>query len=299
MSGSSNRNVPYRWFLPVLAFMAVVPLLAVQGCQSCQSRDKLDITHYECVPSVVMPGTLVVVNARWDNLSMTDPFTDRDEIALSWEAYDGTSNKVAFDTRSYNGTEPGRQETFSFTPQDEGIHSLELEALWDGQWKDRAQCDVVVTNQPITDAGITPPLPDSFTDSPSPMELPDAGPPSLNLAGFWDFVTQVVVATGACEGEVEPAPLTHVIQIVHDTGTGEVDASGFNGVASNILRGSLVGSVLTVSGDWPEDNGTTTSTYVLNVTSPTQMSGTENWNWTQGNLDCAGSQSTVEAWKRP
>jgi hypothetical protein len=76
--------------------------------------------------------------------------------------------------------------------------------------------------------------------------------------------------------------------------------SGFLGVPANVasvVRDSVrLNSIVTVSGEWPEDGGTTVSSFTLEVKSANRMEGTEAWEFFfDGAKTCPNSASDVTA----
>jgi len=130
---------------------------------------------------------------------------------------------------------------------------------------------------------------DNPTD-PDPFEDP------VDPAGTWTFLILVTEANGICVGEVG-VDSNEVITIA-TTGTEQpfdVIASGFLGVSTNILTGTMDNNILTISGSYPEEDGTTTATHTLVATSATQMVGIETWDFVNVEGSCPGSMSTVTA----
>lgn len=75
----------------------------------------------------------------------------------------------------------------------------------------------------------------------------------------------------------------------------DVSASGFLGVSTNILTGTFDNNILTISGSYPEEDGTTTATHTLVATSANEMVGTETWNFENVEGNCLNSESSVTA----
>ncbi|MEW8350752.1 MAG: thrombospondin type 3 repeat-containing protein [Candidatus Thiodiazotropha taylori] len=116
------------------------------------------------------------------------------------------------------------------------------------------------------------------------------------LTGTWDFRTEVTVATGGCSGEVGVSD-NYTIDI--DQNGQNVTLSGFLGVATNVLQGSVDGSTLLYSGSYPEDGGTTTqerTELTIDWNPPISMTGVEEWTWTDGKSTCpSGNESEINA----
>lgn len=111
----------------------------------------------------------------------------------------------------------------------------------------------------------------------------------------------ITVANGVCAsdvGEVATLPIT-----ITQSGTAApwtLIASGFDGLPANTLNGTLnAANLVTLSGSYPEDGGTTTATHQLTLTTSTSMSGTESWSWTGPGGTCPNSQASVVATKNP
>jgi hypothetical protein len=130
----------------------------------------------------------------------------------------------------------------------------------------------------------------------------DDDPVTIDLNGAWTFTVDVTAANGVCEGEendpVEPFAVDFIVVDQNDDGTYEVSVTGDFGDAGGTIAGTVsglpeVGDVIVLSGDIPEDGGTTTSTYTLTVQSTTRLTGTEAWSWTGGGGTCEDGASTV------
>jgi len=136
-------------------------------------------------------------------------------------------------------------------------------------------------------------------DSGESMPVPTDEP--VDPAGVWTFSITVTKATQDCageEGDSSSNPIT-----ITKTGSEppyEITASGFLGISTNTLTGTFDDNVLTISGSYPEETGTTSPEHVLIATSNNEMRGTETWNWTDsiGN-QCPGSTSDVVATRVP
>lgn len=114
-----------------------------------------------------------------------------------------------------------------------------------------------------------------------------------NIAGTWSVAITVTLATQDCAGEEGPSPA--VLVTIGQTGSA-LTATGWLGNSSIVLAGTIGGengNVVTISGSYPEDSGTTTATHTWTLTSASTMSGTESWSWTDGANGCPGSQATV------
>ncbi|MEZ4376916.1 MAG: hypothetical protein R3B35_01365 [Gemmatimonadales bacterium] len=111
----------------------------------------------------------------------------------------------------------------------------------------------------------------------------------------------VTAATGVCApdvGEVTTLPIT-----ITQTGSSApwgLSATGFDGLASNTLAGTLSATnQVTLSGSYPEDGGTTTASHQLTLTNATTLTGTEFWSWSGPGGTCPNSQASVMATKNP
>lgn len=130
----------------------------------------------------------------------------------------------------------------------------------------------------------------------------------VDISGTWDFTIDVTVANGGCEGEEIDGPddpSTESIEVTVEPAAGQpgkvlVSMSGFLGDPANVasvVRDSVrLNSVVTVSGEWPEDGGTTVSSFTLTVKSADLMEGTEAWEfYFDGVKTCPNSASDVTA----
>jgi type 1 fimbria pilin len=132
----------------------------------------------------------------------------------------------------------------------------------------------------------------------------------VDISGTWEFTVDVTVAGGGCEGEEVDGPddpSTELITVTVEPAAGQpgrvlVSMSGFLGVPANVasvVRDSVrLNSIVTVSGEWPEDGGTTVSSFTLEVKSEDLMEGTEAWEFFfDGAKTCPNSASDVTAVK--
>ena len=75
--------------------------------------------------------------------------------------------------------------------------------------------------------------------------------------------------------------------------------SGFLGKPSNILTGIITLDdgvwILTASGEYPEDGGTTITSFKLYVNSTSDLSGDEDWSWRGVTGSCPDGKSAVTA----
>jgi hypothetical protein len=127
----------------------------------------------------------------------------------------------------------------------------------------------------------------------------------VDISGTWLFTIDVTVANGGCVGEENDDPGTDVITVTVEPAEGQpgkvlVSMSGFLGVPENVasvVRDSVrLNSIVTVSGEWPEDGGTTVSSFTLQVKSANLMEGTEAWEFFfNGAKTCPNSASDVRA----
>ncbi len=120
---------------------------------------------------------------------------------------------------------------------------------------------------------------------------------AVDPAGVWTFVIVVTKATGDCageEGQTSSDPIT-----ITKTGSAppyQVTATGFLGISSNTLTGTFANNKLVISGSYPEDGGTTTTTHTLVATDDNHMVGDEDWSWMEpGGGTCPGSAATTNA----
>jgi hypothetical protein len=123
-----------------------------------------------------------------------------------------------------------------------------------------------------------------------------------SIAGQWQWILTVTLATGACAGE-EGLQSPRNVQI---TQNGKIlTMSGFLGSNPSIsLSGEITFDdsakqwIVKFSGNYPEDQGTTTTNYILVLNNTfDEMAGDENWDWVGGDGSCPGSKSTVVAKK--
>jgi hypothetical protein len=130
----------------------------------------------------------------------------------------------------------------------------------------------------------------------------------VDISGPWVFTVDVTVAGGGCAGEEIDGPddpSTELITVTVEPAAGQpgkvlVSMSGFLGEPGNVasvVRDSVrLNSIVTVSGEWPEDGGTTVSSFTLEVKSANLMEGTEAWEFFfNGVKTCPNSASNVTA----
>lgn len=127
----------------------------------------------------------------------------------------------------------------------------------------------------------------------------------VDISGTWAFTIDVTVANEGCAGEENDDPSTDVITVTVEPAEGQpgkvlVSMSGFLGDPANVasvVRDSVrLNSIVTVSGEWPEDGGITVSSFTLAVESANRMEGTEAWEFFfNGVKTCPNGASDVTA----
>lgn len=121
---------------------------------------------------------------------------------------------------------------------------------------------------------------------------------SLDLSGNWSFNVTVTAAGGDCTSEIGTQSTRTITITQSATGSPDIfniTMDGFVGVQGNILTGQLTNwHDVNVSGSYPEEGGTTTSSHSLFVYTANEMGGVEQWSWT-GAGNCPGGRATVTA----
>ena len=122
---------------------------------------------------------------------------------------------------------------------------------------------------------------------------------AFDLNGTWNYTIDVTAADGVCAGDENDPPSTDAITVT-ETQSGDpyvtnVTMSGFLGDPSNVLTGTRTGSIITVSGSFPEDGGTTTTTHNLYATGENTIIGEETWSWSGPGGDCPNGRANVSA----
>jgi hypothetical protein len=128
----------------------------------------------------------------------------------------------------------------------------------------------------------------------------------VDLNGTWEFTIDVTRANGVCEGEELDEPSVRPIVVTVAPAAGQpgkvlVTMSGFLGdpanVASTVRDSVRLNSVVTVTGEWPEDGGETEATFAMQVRATDLMQGTEGWEWSRDGsaVDCPDGLSDVRA----
>jgi hypothetical protein len=135
-----------------------------------------------------------------------------------------------------------------------------------------------------------------------------------NLDGQWMMTTTVTQAKGVCAGEGG----TSTREITVTQNKKNVTFSGFTGSQANQLIGAILPPkssfidvykntirndseqwVVYISGSYPEDSGTTTSTRRLTINSVSDMSGVEDWTWEGGGGNCPDGKGEITSTKIP
>ncbi len=122
---------------------------------------------------------------------------------------------------------------------------------------------------------------------------------AFDLNGTWNYTIDVTAADGVCAGQENNPPSTDAITVT-ETQSGDpyvtnVTMSGFLGDPSKVLTGTRTGSIITVSGSYPEDGGTTTTTHNLYATAESALVGEEIWSWSGPGGDCPNGRAYVTA----
>lgn len=122
--------------------------------------------------------------------------------------------------------------------------------------------------------------------------------PGTDLNGDWLFTWTVTAASGPCAGEVGEVS-SNIITIAEEVPVqvgSEIVMSGFLGVPGNTVEGELLaGDQVEVFGSYPEDGGTTTADYILDIVTADRMEGTESWSFVNGASNCPTNESSVVA----
>jgi hypothetical protein len=123
---------------------------------------------------------------------------------------------------------------------------------------------------------------------------------AYQFAGTWRFTTDVTEANGRCQGD-DTLPATVRDIEIRAVNFQEISASGFLGVPTHVLTGTLQDGFLAFSGCYPEDGGTTAAIYRLAAPVPFQtLSGTETWDWHDvPNLSCLAATLPTRAAECP
>jgi hypothetical protein len=156
--------------------------------------------------------------------------------------------------------------------------------------------------QPSTSFSLTTSVTATTTTTPTTTATPTAPtttqvvdtPPNLN--GVWAFVIKVTEANGVCAGE---AGNSSSRQITITQSGRNVTLSGFLGNPANQLTGDITLDaglwIVKVSGSYPEDGGTTTTSHRLVVKNTSDISGDEDWEWSGPGGTCPGGKASVTA----
>jgi hypothetical protein len=155
-----------------------------------------------------------------------------------------------------------------------------------------------ITSSFITTTATSSPITTMTTATPTPT-ITTTTVTIPNIAGQWRWNLTVTVATGACAGEEGPQS-PRIIQITQNgkdvTMSGFLSSNPSTSISGNItFDDSTKHWVVKFSGSYAEDQGITTTNYILVLNSTfDEMTGDENWDWSGS---CPGSKSTVVAKK--
>ena len=161
-----------------------------------------------------------------------------------------------------------------------------------------SQTQTTSTSSPVppsTTTTATTTITNTTTTSSTTLTIP-------NIAGQWQWILTVTLATGACAGE-EGLQSPRNVQIVQNGKA--LTMSGFLGSNPSLsLSGEITFDdsakqwIIKFSGSYPEDQGTTTTNYTLVLNSTfNEMTGDEKWDWVGEGGSCPGSKSTIVAKK--
>lgn len=111
---------------------------------------------------------------------------------------------------------------------------------------------------------------------------------ATGISGVWLLEVFNINSTCGPEG-----PWSSTITIVQEGDL--LETTGIKGT-SFILTGSVDGETVTIGpGDFSEDGGTTTATYIMTIKSDTLMEGREEWTWRGGGDTCSNGTATIRA----
>jgi hypothetical protein len=123
---------------------------------------------------------------------------------------------------------------------------------------------------------------------------------NIDLSGDWNFHFVVTAAEGVCSPDDIGVESDETITITQgnsmDPDIYYLEFAGFQGSLGNIIFGWLTNwNTVQVSGDYPEDGGTTTTTHNLKILTANMMVGEEEWSWSGGNQSCPNGRATITA----
>lgn len=105
---------------------------------------------------------------------------------------------------------------------------------------------------------------------------------SADLTGSWNITE--TLGPNNC-GETQGV-LTNYVGSINQTGASVTALFG-----GGSFSGDLTGNTISLSGNMPEDGGTTSSTMNISVLSANSLSGSVSWSWSDGEDSCSGTSS--------
>jgi hypothetical protein len=106
--------------------------------------------------------------------------------------------------------------------------------------------------------------------------------PALNLSGTWSISETTTSASEDCVKEIGES-FQYTANVVQFGNSVTVSASGV------LLVGVLSGDILSLSGSYPEDGGTTTVISTSLTFTANAFSGQSNWSWADDRFSCVGT----------
>ena len=107
---------------------------------------------------------------------------------------------------------------------------------------------------------------------------------------MWEVSVDVTVATGACDGEELDEFTPDAVTIIQEGDAFTLVGLGFP-KDEQVWEGQVEGNTVTFGGVRTEDEGTTTTTFILEVDFETQTThGIEEWTWEGPDGACPGSE---------
>lgn len=113
-------------------------------------------------------------------------------------------------------------------------------------------------------------------------------PATVDLTGTWEISELITEASGVCSGVVGDMS-TYTLTAVQDGN--DLTVTVGNDALENagaVFTGTVSGDHINWSGSYPTNGGTTEVTSTDITATNTELSGTGNWNWSDGDDSCSG-----------
>lgn len=117
--------------------------------------------------------------------------------------------------------------------------------------------------------------------------------PTVSLSGTWSITETVTSGSGVCADDVGDMR-TYTLTVVQSGNNLTATLSGTGtSLDGTVFTGTVSGDQVNWSGSFPEEGGTTTVSDTSITATDTTLSGSADWQWSDGMDSCTGTTSVT------